>query len=711
VRRRGARTERGVRSRSAGGLRREIRLTKASALLAVAVALPSLLGGLADLTGRDHGGPWQIASGILTLAVLGFVAYGVVIHHLARIGYLERLADRRPSAAEGAGGEGPALTILVPAFKEEPAVVRKTLLSAALQGAGAHQVVLLIDDPPNPASVTDREALFASRRLTVEVASLLADLQARCAGAAAAFARRVSGDAVDLTAECEALAALYRQASAWFEARALPYRQGSHADRFFADAVLGELGRRMTVSAVAWTRRAGDPTVEQAEVEQAYRDLMGLASAEVVSFERKRYANLSHEPNKAMNLNGYLSLIIDGGCFREERHENGIVLRACDARQASFSIPVSPYVLMLDADTVLLPDYATRMLAFLRRPEHAAVAVVQAPYAAFPGASGAVERVAGATTDVQYLLHQGMTRFGAAFWVGANAVVRTAALRDVATTAEERGWTLTKVLHDRTVIEDTETTLELRRRGWSLHSYGERLAFSATPPDFGALLVQRLRWATGGLVLLPRLVRDLTNGRARPKRRTLAEAAMRVHYLISLGPMSLALLALPFCAFAGPSARALPLLALAYVAMYLRDLVRSGYCWHDVVRVYALNLLLIPVNLGGLLLSLRQTATGRKPRFLRTPKVDERTAAPGIAVVAELAMLSFWVLFAVHLILDGRVAQAMLVLLHVGLLAYAITRYIGWRAAITDLLADLRGTRRREGPAMLRGSRPEPNPS
>jgi hypothetical protein len=159
--------------------------------------------------------------------------------------------------------------------------------------------------------------------------------------------------------------------------------------------------------------------------------------------------------------------------------------------------------------------------------------------------------------------------------------------------------------------------------------------------------------------------------------------------------MSLALLALPFCAFAPRGAGALPLLAFSYLAMYLRDLLRSGYSWHDVWRVYALNLLLIPVNLGGLLLSLRQAVTGRKPRFVRTPKVDERISTPGIAIVAELAMLSFWLLFAVHLILDGRVVQALLVLGHVALLAYAITRYIGWRAAITDLLADLRGT----GPA------------
>ncbi len=245
--------ERGVPSAPPGDLRREIRLTQASALFAVVVALPPLLGGLAELIGLGHGGPREIASAVLTLAILGCVTYGVVIHHLARIGYLERLGDRRSSPAEEADGEEPTLTILVPAFKEEPAVVRKTLLSAALQASGRRRVVLLIDDPPNPVSVADREALFASRRLPVEVANLLGDLHGPCAGAAAAFARRASADTVDLSAECGALAALYRHAAVWFEAQALPYRQGGHADRFFAEAVLGELGRRIA-SATATSR-------------------------------------------------------------------------------------------------------------------------------------------------------------------------------------------------------------------------------------------------------------------------------------------------------------------------------------------------------------------------------------------------------------------------------------------------------------------------
>jgi cellulose synthase/poly-beta-1,6-N-acetylglucosamine synthase-like glycosyltransferase len=665
----------------------------ASTFVAVAVAMQPCLAALSDVIRGGHRSASEIASGALGLAVLLLVTYGVVMHHLARIGYLKRLAEGRPSSAPADEGEEALLTILVPAYKEDPAVVRKTLLSAALQETGPRRVVLLIDDPPAPMSAAERDALFAMRRLAGATASLLADFSRPAATAAAAFAQRAGAPDSNLAAECEVLAALYRRAAQWFEGQAGPYRQGDHADRFFAEAVLGELGRRMIARAESWSGRAIEPAVDRTEVEQGYRDALALGRAEIASFERKRYANLSHEPNKAMNLNGYLSLMIEGGSFCEERHEDGIALRPCDARAASLRAPLSPHVLMVDADTVLVPDYAARMVAVLRRPENADVALVQAPYAAFPGAPGAVERIAGATTDVQYLVHQGMTHFAATFWVGANAVVRTAALRDVATTMDERGWTMTRVLHDWTVIEDTETSLELRRRGWRLHSHDERLAFSATPADFGALLVQRLRWANGGLLLVPRLGRALANRRARSSAtRTLAEAAMRLHYLVALGPMSLALLALPFCAFTGRGARALPLLAVCYLAMYLRDLLRSGYPWPDVIRVYALNLLLIPVNLGGLLLSLHQVLTARKPHFVRTPKVGASISTPGAAIVAEVAMLSLWLLFAVNLAVDGRTEQALLVLAHVGLLAYAITRYIGWRAAMTDLLADLLGT-------------------
>ena len=46
-----------------------------------------------------------------------------------------------------------------------------------------------------------------------------------------------------------------------------------------------------------------------------YRRLAWTFTAELSSFERKQYVSLSHEPNKAMNLNSYIGLM--GGSYRE----------------------------------------------------------------------------------------------------------------------------------------------------------------------------------------------------------------------------------------------------------------------------------------------------------------------------------------------------------------------------------------------------------
>ncbi len=58
------------------------------------------------------------------------------------------------------------------------------------------------------------------------------------------------------------------------------------------------------------------------------------------------------------------------------------------------------------------------------------------------------------------------------------------------------------------------------------------------------------------------------------------------------------------------------------------DFHRLGYKRTDVLRVYAFNLLLLPVNLAGTLKSLQQAAAKSKIAFARTPKVKNRTAAP-----------------------------------------------------------------------------------
>jgi cellulose synthase/poly-beta-1,6-N-acetylglucosamine synthase-like glycosyltransferase len=179
-------------------------------------------------------------------------------------------------------------------------------------------------------------------------------------------------------------------------------------------------------------------------------------------------------------------------------------------------IPETDYVMTVDADSVILPEYALRLVYLLEQAENSRVAVAQSPYSAFPGAATRIERIAGATTDLQHIIHQGMTYYGASFWVGANAVLRKAALDDIAETEYIGGYPIHRYISDRTVIEDTESTIDLAAGGWSLHNYPERLAYSATPPDFGSLCIQRHRWSNGGLLIVPKLVRCIHRRRRRP---------------------------------------------------------------------------------------------------------------------------------------------------------------------------------------------------
>jgi hypothetical protein len=427
------------------------------------------------------------------------------------------------------------------------------------------------------------------------------------------------------------------------------------------------------------------PELAAAEIARAYRRLAALFRAELAGFERKRYANLSREPNKAMNLNSHIACL--GRGFREEPRADGLHLVPAAPGEATLRVPDADYLLTLDADSLLLPGYALRLVHLMEQPGNERLAVAQTPYSAVPGAPGALERTAGATTDVQQILHQGFTRYGATFWVGANALLRRAALEDIREDGLERGHPVARYIQDRTVIEDTESTVDLVAKGWRLHNYPARLAYSATPPDFGALLIQRRRWANGGLLILPKLLGYVAR---RPGPRRLAEGFIRVHYLGSLawGSLGLPLLLLFPFGEAVDSAW-LPLTAVPYFALYGRDLVRSGYGWGDLPRVYALNLLLVPVHLGGVLKSLQQAWTGRRTPFGRTPKVRGRTAAPALYVLAVGALLASCVVALASDVLGGRYGPAAFSLVNGVFFGYALAAFVGLGAAVEDVRAGL----------------------
>jgi len=109
---------------------------------------------------------------------------------------------------------------------------------------------------------------------------------------------------------------------------------------------------------------------------------------------------------------------------------------------------------------MVVSDYALQLTQINESAEAARYAIVQSPFTAVPGSESLLERIAGAQTDVQWFSTQGSTMYKGSFWVGANAPLRRAALDDICETVFERGFQIKRYIHDRTPVEDTESTID-----------------------------------------------------------------------------------------------------------------------------------------------------------------------------------------------------------------------------------------------------------
>ncbi|MEB4615218.1 glycosyltransferase family 2 protein, partial [Leucobacter sp. M11] len=488
----------------------------------------------------------------------------------------------------------------------------------------------------------------------------------------------------------------YAFAAEWLERFAGEEALHDHVSEFFVEQVLLGLASDLRLTRLALQAAADQREAPPAErIEELLRRLLWIFRAELCVFERKRYASLSHEPNKAMNLNSFISLM--GGVFRQEGTDQAsTVLVRRGQHEASepgdLVVPDSRYLLTLDADSQLLRDYCIRLVYLLEQPENERIAVTQTPYSSFRGAPTRIERIAGATTDLQYQLHQGMTHYDATFWVGANAVIRKAALNDIAETETVGGFTITTYVQDRTVIEDTESSIDLGTHGWSLKNYPERLSYSATPPDFGSLVVQRRRWANGGLLIMPKFFEQIRARRGSPDQVRASEWMLRTNYMVSITWASLGLLFLLFYPF--DSRLLSPLVFVAALPYFLSmgsDLRDAGHRFSDIFRIYGFNLVLLPVNLAGVAKSVQQAITGQKIPFARTPKVASRTAAPAIYVAIPYLIVIFSVITALRDFQLQNWGNAAFAAFNAIMATWAIYSYIGLRNSLADIVLGVVG--------------------
>lgn len=580
------------------------------------------------------------------LVVVTFLTFSALMYLVARQGALQRFSKHkrvpRAQLDRHFSKQQPSITVLIPSYSEEPGVVRKTMLSAALQEYPSMRIVLLLDDKPNPTDAAIAERLNATRELSSDIMELMSVPRARFATALAQFEANNNSNVNATNDVVASLATQYEWAANWLYAQADAEIIEDHVDIFFSDQVLRGLADELRLVGDALiASKAEGARLATERIHQLFRRLAWIFDADLQVFERKKYVSLSHDANKAMNLNSYIGLM--GGSFRTMATPDGPALVAVNKPgRGDITFPDSDFLLTLDADSILLRDYCLRLVYFLQQPDNARVAVTQTPYSSFRGAATRIERLAGASTDIQHILHQGMSYYGATFWVGANAVIRKQALEDIAEKEWVGGFEISRFIQDRTVIEDTESSVDLGLHGWTLVNYPERLSYSATPPDFGSLIVQRRRWANGGLLILPKLWAQISARKRRNDHVSRTEVLLRLNYMASITWASFGLIFLLAFPYDGRLLSPFVLLAaLPYFTAMASDLRYCGYKASDVLRIYGFNLILLPVNLAGVLKSLQQALSGKKIPFARTPKVKNRTVSPMLYVITPILIVGF----------------------------------------------------------------------
>lgn len=625
------------------------------------------------------------------LLIVTLLTFSALMYLIARQGALQRFSKHvripRADIDRYLEKNQPKVTVLIPSYDEEPEVVRKTLLSAALQEYPHIRIVLLLDDAPYPKDPAASDRLNATRQLVKEINDLFAAPRQLFESKLTEYLSELESSSHIRPEITKELAEHYAWAADWLDQLVNKEEIGDHVGEFFADEVVGGLSSELRLVYKALLASYNEKvSIPVNRISQLYKRLTWIFNTELDIFERKKFASLSHEPNKAMNLNSYIGLM--GRTFDQlETPDGPILVPATEIQNGrSITFPDSEFVLTLDADSILRPGYCLRLVYFLQQPDNVRVAVVQTPYSSFRGAATRIERIAGATTDIQHILHQGMTYYNATFWVGANAIIRKSALEQISETEWVGNFEIRRYIQDRTVIEDTESSVDLAKHDWTLINYPERLSYSATPPDFGSLIVQRRRWANGGLIILPKLWSLVRNRKKQGNTVSKTEILIRVNYLASISWASFGLLFMLAYPIDGRLLSPLVIFAaLPYFLAMSSDLKYCNYKRSDVFRIYGFNLILLPVNLAGVLTSIQQALSAQKIPFARTPKIKDRTVSPMLYVISPHLIIGISLVILWRGIVLENWGNAAFAAFNVITATWAVVEFIGIKNSVVDV--------------------------
>jgi cellulose synthase/poly-beta-1,6-N-acetylglucosamine synthase-like glycosyltransferase len=611
------------------------------------------------------------------------LAFSALVHIVAR------WSARRPPVVHAPrvrdelegyfGARAPAVSILIPCRGDQERALTRVLLSAALQTYPNRRIVLLADEP---APDRDERETVSARAWVRRVQEMFAEPARYFDGARAEFQARRAHGTLDHLQEARGLAQLNRVAADWYARIAEGQGQADPVDGHFVECVVLRQREEQRYRAEVWAGYLADAAAPPAEAAIAaeYHRLAALFALEITSFDRWRYANLSHSPGQAMCFNSYIALT--GRNMRERLEGGQRYLEEGDACGTFFYVPEADYFLVLDAGAYLAPDALTQWMYYLEQEAQRDVAVVQAPGWAARGNQAMLARAASIMLDNGALLQRGYARHQAALWNGETGLVRKSALDDIARTEQEWGLNVTRYFRGAHHCDGNATSIEFLRRAWRTETYPERLVWTPPAADFAALAARCRRRTEGALVSLPALLGQLWQARLR---RPLT-ALLLVHQQVAAVSVYLGLLLVfSVAGSTAPHAGWLVPAALAYALMYARDLAYGGYRWSDALRVYALQLLLIPLHLGTALSVLHRTWTDRTPALPGADDGPERDATSPWYHLAVFGLVVFWFTGAAIDLTSRHWLHGVIGAVNAAFLLYAAAGYVGFRAGLDDL--------------------------
>ncbi|HEX2586177.1 MAG TPA: glycosyltransferase family 2 protein [Steroidobacteraceae bacterium] len=437
---------------------------------------------------------WLVANSYLTLQL--YIFHRTRLRFVALSGMFQ---EARPGEEETLmlAEECPETIILVPAYREEPELLRRSMLCHLLQKVPSKKIVLLLG---NEFETDDRQLLKNTGLVQSNCESLLSLMRLY----RLELSRAEEAGGSQEQAVRELLLSFAQQLERFaeeIECSPIKYPTDSFVTR--------EVIRKMSGF---FTAMANDLSSATCVVVTQY--LMAFFSVDIEVFMRMKYANTEHEKTKAGNLTAYLQYI--NARYHEEYDEQEGVWRLIhDGESNRFE-----YVGIFDCDTICKPEYLLRKICYLRRTGTEEVGLIQSPYVV-PVPEPSVVSVASGIQSFWFLpISIGLSGYNSSFWLGFNSCWRYSALKKIPSFIAE------------TIIEDVEVSLQLIKHQYKIVTSPEQQCVTYSPKDLRGIQVQRTRWASGGLRILYSFVRDVLKGQY--KLANTAEFVIRANYIINL---------------------------------------------------------------------------------------------------------------------------------------------------------------------------------